>query len=111
MPGGIHSLAPISQWMYTLVLHKSIVLLSMSSTFQPFTSICTIQAIFDTDPKLDHAPIVLYCASSAIKEGHSMAVSDVQWIPSQIQLCQKTAKVLENQSQKCNQIVSSSIDG
>ena len=71
----------------------------------------TIQAIFDTDPKLDHAPIVLYCASSAIKEGHSMSVSDVQWIPNQIQLCQKTAKVLENQSQKCNQIISSSVDG
>ena len=70
-----------------------------------------LQAIFDTDPQLDHAPIVLYCASSAIKEGHSMAVSDVQWIPSQMQICQKTAKVLENHSQKCNQIVSSSIDG
>ena len=40
-----------------------------------------------------------------------MSVSEVQWIPKQIQLCQKTAKVLENASKKCNQIISSSIDG
>ena len=71
----------------------------------------TSQAIFDTDPKLDHAPIVLYCASSAIKESHSMAITDIQWIPNHIQLSQRSARVLENPSRTCNQIISSSIDG
>ena len=50
-------------------------------------------AIFDTDPKLDHAPIVQY----SMDVGHSMAVCNLHWIPSHIEVCTSTAlKVASN---------------
>ena len=69
------------------------------------------QAVFDTDPKLDHAPMVQYCATSSIKDGHSLSVCDVQWIPDHIEVCPKTFQVLEGAGLSCNQIISCSIDG
>ena len=70
-----------------------------------------IQAIFDTDPKLDHAPMVQYAAASSIKDSHSLSVSDVQWVPDHIEVSPKTFQLLEGVAQGCTQIISSGIDG
>ncbi len=76
-----------------------------------FLFIIFVQAIFDTDPKLDHAPMVQHCVIASIKEGHSRDISNIQWIPHNIEICQKTGGVLDNPSHECNQIISCSIDG
>ena len=44
------------------------------------------QTIFDTDPKLDHAPILPPAALSSIEHGHSLAASDLHWIPDHIEV-------------------------
>ncbi|XP_064386318.1 dynein axonemal intermediate chain 3-like isoform X2 [Halichondria panicea] len=68
-------------------------------------------AIFDTDPKLDHAPMVQYAAVSSIKDSHSLAVCHVQWVPEHIEVSTKNFQVLEGVGGKTNQIISASIDG
>lgn len=70
-----------------------------------------MQAMFDTDPKLDHAPMVQYCATASIKDSHSREVGDVQWVPHSIEICHKTGCILENPSHQCNQVISCSLDG
>ncbi len=70
-----------------------------------------MQAIFDTDPKLDHAPMVQYAAVSSIKDSHSLAVCHVQWVPEHIEVSTKNFQVLEGVGGKTNQIISASIDG
>ena len=67
--------------------------------------------MFDTDPKLDHAPIVQYCATSSIEHGHSRAVSDLHWLPEHMELCQKTAAVLDNPALISSQLITAGIDG
>lgn len=69
------------------------------------------QTVFDTDVKLEHAHMVQYCVTSSIKEGHSLPVCDVQWLPDHIDICHKTFQVLEGDGVTCNQIISCSIDG
>ncbi|KAL5486545.1 hypothetical protein EMCRGX_G019042 [Ephydatia muelleri] len=68
-------------------------------------------AIFNMEPKLDHAPIVRHCALSSIEQGHKMAVADLLWVPDHIEVCTKTASVLDNSRAQCNQLISGSIDG
>lgn len=45
-----------------------------------------LQAMFDTEPKLDHAPIVSYVALSSIDTGHSKGVTDVEWVPENLEV-------------------------
>ena len=42
--------------------------------------------MFETDPKLDHAPIVRHVALSSIEFGHKKMISDIQWIPKHIEV-------------------------
>lgn len=42
--------------------------------------------MFDTEPKLDHAPIVSYVALSSIDTGHSKGVTDVEWVPENLEV-------------------------
>ena len=46
-----------------------------------FPSLLCCQAIFDTEAKQDHAPIVPHCAMSSIESSHSQCVTDLSWIP------------------------------
>lgn len=68
-------------------------------------------AIFNMEPKPEHAPIVHHSALSSIEQGHKMAVCDLLWVPSHIELCIKSANVLENSKAQCTQLISGSIDG
>lgn len=68
-------------------------------------------AVFDTDPKLDHAPIVRHVALSSIEFGHKKTISAIQWIPSHIEICSKTFQIYSNTTQMCNQLITCSIDG
>uniref|UniRef100_A0A1X7SK09 Uncharacterized protein n=1 Tax=Amphimedon queenslandica TaxID=400682 RepID=A0A1X7SK09_AMPQE len=43
------------------------------------------QALFNTEPKLDHAPIVSYVALSSIDAGHSKGVTGIEWIPDHLE--------------------------
>ncbi|XP_065906152.1 dynein axonemal intermediate chain 3-like isoform X2 [Dysidea avara] len=67
--------------------------------------------VFETDPKLDHAPIVRHSALSAIEFGHKKVISDIQWIPSHMEVCSKTFQIYTNTTQVCNQLITCSIDG
>ena len=44
-----------------------------------------IKAVFETDPKLDHAPIVRHVALSSIDFGHKKTISDIRWVPNHIE--------------------------
>ena len=44
------------------------------------------QAVFETDPKLDHAPIVRHVALSSIEFGHKKTIADIQWVPNHIEV-------------------------
>ena len=44
------------------------------------------QAIFDTEPKLDHAPIVQCTVLSSIEGGHANSITDLTWIPEHIEV-------------------------
>ena len=49
-------------------------------------AVSILQAVFETDPKLDHAPIVRHVALSSIEFGHKKMISDIQWIPKHIEV-------------------------
>lgn len=68
-------------------------------------------AIFETEKKSDHAPIVPSCALSSIEGGHSRTISDIAWIPQHIEVCHKTLKILENSSQFSSQLITIGLDG
>jgi WD40 repeat protein len=73
------------------------------------------QALFDTDPKLDHAPFVHYCVLSNIESGHRKPIYDIQWLPPQIEIDTKSgdliAKNITEEKPECVQFVTASIDG
>ena len=85
-----------------------------SSDSQAQGHIATAQAIFDTEDKLQTAPVVRYCARSAIEVGHKNAVTDVHWVPAHTEIGRERdnlGAVSDNLSRQCYQIVSSSLDG
>ena len=76
--------------------------------------VTTAQAIFDTEDKLQTAPVVRYCARSAIELGHKNAVTDIQWVPTHIEIGRERENlgaISDNTSHQCHQIVSTSLDG
>lgn len=54
--------------------------------FTFYVIFCLLQVVFETDPKLDHAPIVRHVALSSIEFGHKKAISDIQWVPSHMEV-------------------------
>lgn len=71
-----------------------------------------LQAIFDTDPKLDHAPIVQYCTLSSIEHGHTQPVCDLVWVPDHVEVCHKTMKLLNNTNNNyTSQLITCGLDG
>ena len=45
-----------------------------------------VQAAFETDPKLSHAPMVQCCVLSNIENSHRRPVYDIQWMPPQLEV-------------------------
>ena len=85
-----------------------------SSGSQSQGHVATSQAIFDTEEKLDTAPVVRYCARSSIEHGHKNMVTDIQWVPAHTEISRERdnlGAIIENQTHSCDQIVSSSLDG
>ena len=85
-----------------------------SSDSQAQGHIATAQAIFETGDKLQTARVVRYCARSAIEHGHKNAVTDIQWVPTHMEIGRERenlGSVVDGISQQCHQIVSSSLDG
>ncbi|XP_019861052.1 PREDICTED: WD repeat-containing protein 63-like, partial [Amphimedon queenslandica] len=70
-----------------------------------------MNALFNTEPKLDHAPIVSYVALSSIDAGHSKGVTGIEWIPDHLELSHKTLQFVPNGSNYCSQLVTSGLDG
>ncbi|EDV22170.1 uncharacterized protein TRIADDRAFT_29120 [Trichoplax adhaerens] len=64
---------------------------------------------FDDQEQSEHAPIIKYCAVSSIEASHRAAITDLQWIPEQIEIGRQGI-VIENKSQQCNQLITCSPD-
>ena len=99
----------ISQWEERLMANRG-----TSSDSQPQGHKATAQAIFDMEDKLESAPVVRYCARSSIEQGHKSMVTDIQWLPSHLEVGRERENLgsfLDNQTHQCHQIVSSSLDG
>nr|WAW84845.1 axonemal dynein intermediate chain 3 [Halisarca dujardinii] len=73
------------------------------------------QALFSTDPKLDHAPFVHHCVLSNIESGHHKPINDIQWLAPQIEIDTKTgdtiSKNITEEQPECQQLVTASVDG
>lgn len=57
-----------------------------------------VQAVFDTDPKLSHAPMVQCCVLSNIESGHRRPIYDIQWMPPQLEVSSCVCVLLVNAS-------------
>ena len=49
------------------------------------TFLC-MQAVFETDPKLSHAPMVQCCVLSNIESSHRRPIYDIHWMPPQLEV-------------------------
>ncbi|KAI6660473.1 WD repeat-containing protein 63-like [Oopsacas minuta] len=99
----------ISQWEERLMTNRGT---SSGSETQGYMA--TAQAIFDTEEKVQSAPVVRYCTRSSIEHGHKNMVTDIQWVPAHTEIGRERdnlGSIVENQTHQCYQVISSSLDG